>query len=290
MGMPVRVVLYAPTDTVAREAASAAFRRIATLEQVFSSYRSSSDLSHLNERAGTGPVKVPPPLFEVLQRSLRLSRQSDGAFESTAGPYVALWRKARDSGKLPDPTALKWASTRVGWDKVRLDEERQTVHLTVDSMRVNLGGIAKGYILDRALDTLKTKGVTRALIEAGGDLVVGGPPPDRDGWRVRLPGAGPRGEVRTLRLTNAAVSTSGDTHQFVDINGTRYSHVVNPQTGLGLTHSLLVTIVADRGLTADGLATTVGILGPNDGPAFLSEHYPDVDHYIRPADTSQSAN
>lgn len=290
MGMPVRVVLHAPADAIARGAAQAAFHRISTLEQVFSSYRSSSELSRMNERAGTAPVQLSGPLFEVLERSQRLARQSNGAFDVTAGPYVALWRDARQSGELPDSSALQQAGARVGWKKIRLNAKRRTVHFRVDGMQVNLGGIAKGYILDRALDTLSAQGIDRAMIEAGGDLVVSGPPPGNEGWRVRLPGASSKGEARTLRLTHAAVSTSGNTHQYVDINGTRYSHVVNPKTGLGLTHHLLVTIVADTGITADGLSTTVGLLGAEDGPAFLSEHYPAVKSFIRPADTSRSAN
>jgi len=147
-----------------------------------------------------------------------------------------------------------------------------------------VGGIAKGFILDRALETLSAEGVSRALIEAGGDIVVSGPPPDRDGWTVQLPGAAPDGGSRTARLRDAAVSTSGDTEQFVEIDGTRYSHVIDPRTGVGLTHRLLVTVVVDRGVTADGLATTVGVLSREAGRAFLDAHYPGVTAYVRRAD------
>lgn len=281
MGMPVRIVLYAPHDTTARRAGRTAFRLMEDLENVLSSYDSSSELNRLPERAVHTPVRVSEPLFTVLQYAQRLAQDSNGAFDVTAGPYFTLWDTARKRGELPDSAALQRASTRVGWQKIRLNESRRTVQLTADRMQLNLGGIAKGYILDRALDTLSSRGVSRALIEAGGDLVVSGPPPDQAGWEVRLPAAAAGDSSRTVCLTHAAVSTSGDTYQYVEIDGTRYSHVVNPQTGLGLTHHLLVTIIAEDGMTADGLATTVSVLGPEDGRSFLADHYPDVTTYIR---------
>jgi thiamine biosynthesis lipoprotein len=155
-------------------------------------------------------------------------------------------------------------------------------------MQLNVGGIAKGFILDRALDALSAEGIPRAMIEAGGDIVMSGPPPDTDGWAVTLPGAGASGDDRTVQFKHAAVSTSGDTEQFVEINGTRYSHVVDPRTGIGLMHRLLVTVVAETGTWADGLATTVGVLGRDDGRAFLDAHYPSVTAYIRSARHVQS--
>lgn len=284
MGMEVRLVLYAADDATARRAATAAFRRIAVLDSTLSSYRRSSALNRLNARAGGPPVPVSDPLFTVLQRAQRLARQSDGAFDVTVGPYVALWRRARATGRLPTDAALRQADARTGWQKLQLDASARTVRLRAGRMRLTLGGLAKGYILDAALATLAGEGIPRALVEAGGDVVVSGPPPGTDGWRVQLPGDAPDGTARTVSLTHAAISTSGATEQFVEIGGTRYSHVIDPRTGLGLTHRLLVTIVADDGLTADGLATTVGILGAEAGRAFLATHYPDATAHLRRAD------
>jgi thiamine biosynthesis lipoprotein len=281
MGMPVRVVLYAAHDSTARRAGHAAFRKMAELEAILSSYRDSSELNRLSRRSGPGPVDVSEPLFTVLRHARRLARRSDGAFDPTAGPLLSLWADARERGTLPDSSALERAAARVGWRHVRLDSVRQTVQLTADRMQLNVGGIAKGFILDRALDTLVATGISRALVEAGGDLVMSGSPPGTDGWTVQLPGAAADGGPRTVRLHHAAVATSGDTEQFVEIDGTRYSHVVDPRTGLGLTHRLLVTIVADRGVTADGLATTVGVLGREAGRAVLDAHYPSVTAYLR---------
>ena len=282
MGMAVRVVLYAPSDSAARRAGTAAYRRMAELENIFSSYKASSELNQIREQAVGTPVRVSAPLFTVLKDAQRLGRQSNGAFDVTAGPLFALWAQARETGTLPDSSALRQARRRVGWSKIQLNEDRRTVRLRADSMQLNLGGIAKGYILDEALDTLQTLGISRALIEAGGDLVMSDPPPSEAGWTVQIPGAGSEGQADTLRLADAAVSTSGDTYQSVVINGTRYSHVVDPRTGLGLTHHLLVTIISKNGMTADGLATTVSVLGPDHGRAFLNEHYPAVTAYVRP--------
>lgn len=280
MGMPVRIVLYASDDSTARTPARAAFRRIASLENKMSRYRSSSELNRVSARAGNGPVRVSAALFCVLQQAQTLSRQSDGAFDVTSGPYIKLWEEVRRTGELPDSSALQTASSRVGWKHVRLQETEQTVHLRADSMQLNLGGIAKGFILDRALEVLFQQGTSRAMIEAGGDLVVGTAPPDQDGWHVQLPGSGPESTSRTISVTQGAVATSGDTHQFVEIDGTRYSHIVDPRTGMGLTHGLLVSIVAGDGATADALATTVSILGPEEGRAFLNRYYPGVTAYI----------
>ncbi len=289
MGMAVRVVLYAPSDSVARRAGTAAYRRMAELEQILSSYRSSSELNQVRKEAVGSPVRVSAPLFTVLQQAQRLARQSDGAFDVTAGPLFDLWARARETGTLPDSSAIQRTQKRTGWSKIQLNETRRTVRLQADSMQLNLGGIAKGYILDQALDTLRALGISRALIEAGGDLIMSGPPPSKEGWQIQLPGANPERESQTYDLTHSAVSTSGDTYQSVVINGTRYSHVVDPRTGLGLTHHLLVTIIAKNGMTADGLATTVSVLGPEEGRAFLQEHYPDVTAYIRPHPQSLSS-
>lgn len=253
-----------------------------------SRYRSSSELNRLSARSGDDALEVSEPLFTVLQQAQTLSRQSDGAFDVTSGPYIKLWEKAQRTGTLPDSSAIRNARSRVGWKLVRLQEKEQTVHLRADSMQLNLGGIAKGFILDHALDVLIERGLSRAMIEAGGDLVTGAAPPDQDGWRVQLPGIGPDNTSRTRSLTNAALSTSGDTHQFVEIDGTRYSHIVDPRTGMGLTHRLLVSIVARDGATADALATTVSVLGPEAGRAFLNRHYPDVTAYIRDGDALRS--
>ncbi|HUG90505.1 MAG TPA: FAD:protein FMN transferase [Planctomycetaceae bacterium] len=268
MGVPFRITLYSSDEAVANNAARAAFARVKELNLLLSDYEPDSELMQLCRRSAPArPVEVSPELFFVLERAVALSKASDGAFDVTVGPIVQLWREARHSRTLPDPEQLAAARSRVGWRSVRLDRERRTVELLKPDMRLDLGGIAKGYAADEALRVLNEHGVTRALIAAAGDIVAGDPPPDRDGWRIGIaPLDSPEGPPsRYLRLENAAVSTSGDAFQYVEIEGVRYSHIVDPRTGLGLTTRSSVTVVARDGITADSLASAASVLGPDRG-------------------------
>jgi thiamine biosynthesis lipoprotein len=212
-------------------------------------------------------VEVSDDLFRVLRAAQQLARDSEGAFDVTVGPLSVLWRHARREGELPDGERLAAAHAVVGHEKVQLDEGRRTVRLLAPGMQLDLGGIAKGFAADEAAAVLVQRGVDRALVAAGGDIVATQPPPGRDGWRVAvgsIDGAD-RPPAGYLTLHNAAVSTSGDSEQFVVIGGVRYSHIFDPRTGLALTGHSSVTIFAANGMTADGLATAVSVMGPTGG-------------------------
>ena len=200
----------------------------------------------------------------MLRAARGFSEASGGAFDVTVGPVVKLWRRTRRTRELPDPADLAAARERVDWNAVALDERDRTVTIARPGVRLDLGGIAKGYAADAALAALREHGITRALIDAGGDLVAGDPPPGGDGWTVAV---GEGGE--TLALANAAIATSGDAYKFTEVAGVRYSHIVNPRTGLGLTDQSTVTVLAGDGMTADALASAVSVLGPGAGVALL---------------------
>lgn len=286
MGMEVRVVLYTSEEVQAERAARAAFDTIATLDSVLSHYRSDSELMRLIRHAGEAPVAVGEHLFRVLKHAETLSRRSGGAFDVTVGPYVALWREAHRNGTLPTASSLQQADSLVGWTMIDLNETRRTVQLARAGMQLDLGGVAKGYVLDRAREALAVHGVTRVLVEAGGDLVVGDPPPGRDGWRIEVPHAvSGDGEQHVETVARAAVATSGDAVQYVEIEGTRYSHVVDPRTGLGLTDHRLTTVIAPEGMTADGLATTIGMLAPAEGRR-LAAVYPRATAFVAAGDST----
>ncbi|MGH7449570.1 MAG: FAD:protein FMN transferase, partial [Longimicrobiales bacterium] len=225
MGMPVRIVLYARDTATARAAARAAYARIAQLENQMSDYRADSEVRRLERRPGAW-VTLTPELFAVLETALRVARASHGAFDPTVGPLSALWREARRRGALPQPVAIDSARARTGWKKITLDRARRAASLAPSGVHLDLGGIAKGFILQDALAVLRSHGIARALLEAGGDIVVGDPPPGRTGWRVETPRADSAVAARAAALENAAVATSGPTAQFVMIDGIRYSHVV----------------------------------------------------------------
>jgi thiamine biosynthesis lipoprotein len=266
MGVPVAIRLYSE-DAKATPAAAAAFARIAVLDRMMSDYRPDSELARL-EANGRRRSVVSAELFEVLERAVEIARASGGAFDPTIKPVVALWREARLTRRLPDRAALASARASVGWRKLELDRSRRAVRLTVPGMRLDLGGIAKGYILQQALQTLAAHGVTRALIEGGGDIAAGEPPPGREGWRVEADGADATFQERAARLRRQSLATSGPTAQFVEIDGVRYSHVVDPRTGLGLTNSVVAQVIADDGATA--LATALTVFGQAGAPALLA--------------------
>jgi FAD:protein FMN transferase len=268
MGVPVRVVVYAGSEPLANSAVHAAFERIRQLNLIFSDYDDESEISRLGRTSGPGrPISVSPELAFVLGYSLELSKRSEGAFDVTVGPLVRLWRKARRTKQLPTPEALAAAKERVGYQFVRLDEHARTVELRRSDMRLDFGGIVKGYAADEARAVLKAKGCPRALVGLAGDISAGEPPPGQAGWKIGVQGVGradaPPDEF--LELKNKAVSTAGDTYQFVELGGKRYSHLVDPKTGLGITRRISVTVVAPTGLMSDGLDSAAAILGPDKG-------------------------
>jgi FAD:protein FMN transferase len=273
MASPFHLVLYSTDAATARRASRAAFDRIEALNKVLSDYDPESELSRLSQSAGKGPVSVSADLFDVLDRSKRISEQSGGMFDVTIAPVGRLWRRARRDRKLPDPVLIAEALKLVGSDKMMLAPVARTVNLTVPGMKLDVGGIAKGYASQAALDVLKSMGIRRALVGGAGDIVVGDPPPDADGWRVAIAPIDPGQSYHppTLLLKNAAVSTAGDAERFVVIDGHRYSHIVNPRTGMGHEDRAAVTVVAPDGATADALETTAYLLGPERGLKLVEE-------------------
>lgn len=266
MATRFRVVLYAADEPTADRAAKAAFARAAELDGLLTDYRPSSELMQLCAKAGRGPVPVGPDLFAVLERSQHFARLTGGAFDVTVGPMVRQWRRTRRTKVLPEPTTLAAARELVGYDKLTLDRDARTATLAKPGMQLDLGGIAKGYAAEAMQAVLRARGIARSLVAAGGDIVAGDPPPGAAGWRVAVaPMDAGENDPPTLQLSNAAVSTSGDAEQFVEIDGKRYAHVVDPKTGLGLTERFLVTVVAKDGTTSDALETGLAVLGRERG-------------------------
>ena len=288
MGLPFRIVLYAPDAKRATNVAEAVWARIAELNSSLSDYDENSELSRLSRSSGSGQkVLLGWDLGIVLQEAERISRLSGGAFDVTVGPYVQLWKRARRQRELPAADRLATAAASVGWQFVKLESTGISVHplaatLLRPNMRLDLGGIAKGYALDEAAAVLRDQGVARFLVSGGGDMVVGEPPPGEVGWRVEVaaldvPGAPP---ARVLRLRQTALVTSGDFFQRAEIGGVRYSHIVDPRTGIGLTDHSLVTLIGPKAMTVDALSKLVSVLGPDRGLGLLRQHFPEVDALV----------
>jgi thiamine biosynthesis lipoprotein len=289
MGTTFKIILYAPDQAAADRAAKAAFARVVELDGIMSDYKPASELMRLCAKAGGEPVKVSDDLWTVLERAQEVSKRSDGAFDVTVGPLVRLWRRARRTRELPDADDLAKAKALVGYDKVKLDAKGHTVQLAKEGMRLDLGGIAKGYAADQALAVLKKHGLPRALVAAGGDIALGDAPPDTTAWTVGIaPVDDPESKPKKyLLLTNAAVSTSGDAEQFVEIGGTRYSHIVDPKTGIGLVGRMTATVVAPNGLWSDPLTKVVAVLGPEKGFAIIEETKGVSGYFVRKTDKGE---
>lgn len=272
MGVPFRIVLYAPSQAMADKASEAAYRRIAQLNDIMTDYDPDSELSRLSRTSGQGQaVHVSHDLWVVLQRAQSLAEQSGGAFDVTVGPYVNLWRLARQLKKLPSRERLERARRSVGYKYVKLDPDHQMVTLLAPDMRLDLGGIAKGYAADQGLHVLDRLGIGSALVSGGGDIAVSGPPPGKRGWTIEIPplDASNAPPARFVLLTHAGLSTSGDLFQRLDIDGKRYSHLVDPRTGIGLTDHSLVTVIAANDFTADSLTKVMSVLPPQQALRFI---------------------
>lgn len=262
MGTTLRVVIHAPAELTGRMALERAFARAEQLNGILSDYQDSSELMRLCAKAGGPPVAVSRELFSILESAQELSRLTDGAFDATIGPVTRLWRLARKSKRLPDPAELSAARALVGYRMMELNPADRSVKLAKAGMRIDLGGIAKGFTADEILDQLRREDLPRSLVSLGGDVTCGDPPPGSKGWQVAIiPLPGTISEPPTMTLHNRSISTSGDLEQFLEIDGKRYSHIVDARTGIGLTNQAMATVIAPRGIDADRL-TKLGLMLP----------------------------
>lgn len=276
MGMLVRLTVYAPDRPSGEAACKKAFQRIREINLALSDYEPRSELSVFCRRAGEGPVVVSEHLFRVLACSRRLAELTNGRFDPTAAPVIRLWRQARQEGRAPDPALLEKARALVGWDDVRLDPVARTAALLRPGMQLDLGAIGKGYAGDQALAVLREEGVPSAVYEAGGDLVFGDPPPGATGWLVETPDI----EWPPRRLTGVARGVSGDVRQHLEVDGIRYSHVVDPASGKGVTSRRFCIVEAPLGLHADPLATIGTLLPPDAFRTLLRTTFPDARAWV----------
>ena len=257
MGSPLNITLYANDSIKANQIATEAYKIADSLNLIYSDYLENSELSLLSKKSGMDTfTEVSPALWDILRLSVKASEQSGGAYDITVGSIVKLWRKARKDKIFPEKKVLKNSVQSVGYQYIILDSSTSSVKLLRPNTQLDLGGIAKGYVAQVMVDFCHSKGIEKVLVDAGGDLAMAG-----INWRigVNIPDSEELME-RYLMLQNQAVATSGNMYQFVEIKKKRYSHIVNPHTGLGVTHQRNVTVIAPDGATADWLATTCSVL------------------------------
>ena len=277
MGTFSRVVVIARGEETAQRCIEAAFEVQDQIESVMSDYREDSELSKVNREAGRGPVAVSEMTFEVLQQSVHFSQLSEGAFDVTVGPLVDLWRKAGRTNQPPTEEALAEARHKVGSDKLILDEKNRTVRFALEGMRIDLGGIGKGYAVDKAVEAMRKQGAVGGMVDLGGNIrCFGRPPQGQTHWRIGLqdpnvaPEAlGPSRPLLVLALTSESVATSGDYRRFVKVQGQKQSHIIDTATGKGANKLVSDTIIAADATTADALSTVVNVLGVEKGLALI---------------------
>jgi FAD:protein FMN transferase len=271
MGSLTRIKLYARDRESAEKGFRAAFGRIAQLDAILSDYKPDSELSRLSSSAVGKPVRVSDDLARVVKAAEEISAATNGAFDITVGPLTHLWRKARRDNVLPSAEAVAQAEAICGFRKLHLDDAKQTVELDAVGMLLDVGGIAKGYAADEALAVLKKMGLPNALVAASGDLAFGDAPPGQPGWKIGIDSLDRADKpfTRVLSLSNAGVSTSGGDEQHLETGGKRYSHIINPKTGMGLQDDLTVTTIAQHGMLADAAATAISVLGREKGLVYV---------------------
>ncbi|MEE9370737.1 MAG: FAD:protein FMN transferase [Sedimentisphaerales bacterium] len=281
MGTFARVIAVAADSDIAKQCIETAFAEITNVDKLMSDYKSDSEISEVNRDAAKRAVKVGKSTFEVLQKSYEFSKLTDGSFDVTIGPLVDFWRLAETTDTLPTDAELQQALSKVGYDKLALDSGKQTVKFAVEGMRLDLGGVAKGYAVDRAVEVMQKRGGLGGMVEIGGDIrCFGVPPVGKERWRIGLQDSRKTGDdedvsigelLLVLELVDAAVATSGNYQRFAVIEGQRYSHILDAKTGNACEELASVTVISKSAIEADALATAVSVMGPEKGLALIEQ-------------------
>jgi len=277
MGTIARVVAVAADSTTAKSAIESALQQLYSIEDLCSAYKPDSEISRINRNAAKEPVRVSKPTFEVLQKAIEFSKLSEGAFDITVGALTELWHLAEEANSVPSDNELAEARRKVGYEKLILDADNMTVRFAVDGMKLDAGGIAKGYAIDKAVEAMRTAGAIGGMVDVGGDIrAFGAPPQGKNQWLIGLQDPAETETVINstqylvvLNLKDSAVATSGDYRRFALIGDKKYSHIINTKTGYGSDKLASVTVIAPNAADADALATAVSILGQQKGLALI---------------------
>ncbi len=262
MGSLAAIQVYHVDADAAARAMSAALDEMQRVDALLSNYRSDSELSRMNRAASKAPFRASPELYDFVKRCRRYFGETLGAFDPTLGPVVRAWGFFTPRPARPPPEDAAAAIARSGFDKVRLNDAARTVSYAVDGLELDPGGIGKGYAADRAVMVLRRHGIASALVNAGDSTLYAlGRPPGRHGWRlaVRDP-ARPATSLRFVTLADSALSTSGASEKFVEIDGRRYGHIIDPRTGQPAEGTCQVTLIAPTATDSDALTKAAFLL------------------------------
>lgn len=264
MGTLVEVTVAGAGDQV-KSVTQAILDEIQRVENL-TSFHKPSALTAMNDNAGREPIRCEPELLDLVRQSLEMARLTGGAYDPTIGPVSKLWSFSGGQPRLPSPSEIADALTRVGWERVKIDTQAGTISLPEAGMALDLGGIAKGYALDKALEVIRRSGVKAALVNAGGDIVAVGEKAPGKPWRVGVQDPR-RGDAikAVVSLKDRFIVTSGDYERFFVQDGKRYHHILNPHTGYPAEGLSSVTIIANKGSATEALAVAVSVLGAEKG-------------------------
>ena len=274
MGSVFSITLFAPDSAKAREVAEKAFSRIDEINLALSDFTEESETWQINAHPTKEWIDISDDLFRMLQISVQVAGQTDGAFDPAVGNLVQLWRRARRRQELPTKDALDEALARAGYHHIELDESKRRVRFTQKGIKLDFGGIGKGYAMDEALKILQQNGFKISFVSASSSIAAGEAPPDKKSWEFSLAHgeAGEEGVGETIHCNNCFIASSGDLYQYMEVGEKRYSHIIDPFTGMALTNSAFAIVVAPSATLADAYATAFCVMGMGEVGAFLDEH------------------
>jgi FAD:protein FMN transferase len=288
MGTFAHITVVARDKRGANALIEAGFKTVHQLETQMSRRLEGSEVSKINRDAFDQPVVVSAETFEVIKKAKEYGKLTDGAFDITVAPLIELWKEAEDTNTVPSPEQIAQTEAKVGYQKLILDANDHSVRFAVAGMKIDLGGIAKGYSSDKVIRQLQEGGAAGGLVAIAGDIrCFGRPANNKKSWNIGLQNPVivdnyvDDEPLLILKLTNQGISTSGDYRRFVSVGGKRYSHIINPHTGTSAEDFASVTIIAPRAVDADALATAVSVLGTQKGLALI-ESLPGVDAILIP--------
>ncbi|MFK8101860.1 MAG: FAD:protein FMN transferase [Saprospiraceae bacterium] len=266
MGSRFDITVVATDSITANEYINLAIAEIDRIENLISSWDKNTQTSKINEYAGSKPVKVDPELFKLIERAIGISKLTDGAFDISYASMDRIWQFDGSMTTMPSATAIRNSVAKVGCKNILLDKENHTVFLKLKGMKIGFGAIGKGYAADRAKELLISKGVTAGIINAAGDMNTWGKQPNGDEWKIAITNPLNKNKVfALLPINNRAVVTSGNYEKYVNFNGKRYTHIIDPRTGYPSSGIISVTIFAPKAELADALATSVFVMGKEAG-------------------------
>lgn len=272
MGSRFELTAVSADDTLAWESIEAGIAEIQRIEKLISSWDSASQTSRINQHAGVQPVKVGQELYDLIRRSLKISRLTGGAFDISFASMDRLWRFDGSMETLPDSNEVAASVQKIDWKKIQLQPDSFAVFLPEKGMKIGFGGIGKGYAANRARALMQSMDIKSGLVNAGGDLIAWGRQPDGKPWSIGIADPEkPSAIFAKLEINEQAVVTSGSYEKYVSFGGKRYAHIIDPRTGWPVQALKSVTIICPDAELADALATAVFVLGPEEGLQLINQ-------------------